>query len=679
MASKDPLLEPLALKHLTLRNRILSTSHAPSYVEDGMPQERYQLYHEAKALGGIGLTMFGGSSNIAPDSPSVFGQIYIGDDRIIPHLQRFSERIHRQGAALMCQITHMGRRTTWQGGDWLPVIAPSRVREPAHRAFPREMDQDDIDRVIAAYAAAALRCKEGGLDGCEILVHGHLPGQFWSPQVNLRDDGYGGSARNRARFSLEMMAAIRAAVGDDFVVGLRIGGDEKVEGGLGLEASLELTSFHVETGQVDFLNVNAGTIESDVALARCIPGMAGASAPHLDLAGAFKREFGLPIFHACRVNDVATARYALKEGLVDMIGMTRAHIADPRIAAKIAAGEEDRIRPCVGAGYCLDRIYEGGEALCLHNAATGREANMPHVVLPSEGPRRKVVVVGGGPAGLEAARVSAARGHEVVLFEAGARLGGQVLLAARAGWRRDLIGIVDWLAGELGHLGVDIRLNRYAEAEDVLAEAPDVVVVASGGLPDTDCVEGGDLCASVWDVLSGDVQPGQNILLFDDNGQHQGPSCADWLAEQGAQVELVTPDRMACQEMGGLSYPVYLEHFYEKGVQVTPDRNLIRVERAGNGLRAVLRNVYTDREETREADQIVVEHGSIPVDEVFVELKERAANRGITDYDRLLSDRPQHDGPLDDGAFLLFRVGDAVSSRNIHAAIYDSLRLCKDL
>ena len=679
MASNDPLLQPFTLKQLTLRNRILSTSHAPAYVDDGKPKSRYQLYHQAKAEGGIALSMFGGSSNIAPDSPSVFGQIYIGKDDVIPHFQAFAERMHRHGAALMCQITHMGRRTTWQDGDWLPVIAPSRVREPAHRAFPREMDEDDIARVIAAYAAAARRCKEGGLDGCEILVHGHLPGQFWSPQVNLRSDGYGGSARNRARFSLELMEAVRAEVGDDFIVGLRMGGDERVDGGLGLEASLEMAAFHVETGTVDFLNVNAGTIESDLALSRSIPGMAGPSAPYLDIAAAFKREFGLPIFHACRVNDVATARHALREGLVDMIGMTRAHIADPRIVAKIAAGEEERIRPCVGAGYCLDRIYEGGEALCLHNAATGREASMPHVIAPSEGPRRKVVVVGGGPAGMEAARVSASRGHEVVLFEAGAKLGGQVLLASKASWRRDLVGIVDWLEAELGHLAVDVRLNSYVETEDVLAEAPDVVVVATGGIPDSECVEGGDLCVSVWDILSGGAQPGQSVLLFDDNGQHQGPSCADFLSDQGAEVELVTPDRMACFEMGGLNFPVYLEHFYRKGVTMTPDRRLARVERAGNKLRAVLANEFTGQEEEREVDQIVVEHGTLPVDDVFVELKSRAVNRGVVDYDRLTADRPQHEGPLDDDGFLLFRVGDAVSSRNIHAALYDSLRLCKDL
>lgn len=695
MNKHDPLLEPFRLKSLTLRNRIMSTSHAPNYVDDGNPGERYRLYHREKARGGLALTMFGGSSNVAEDSPSVFGQINAGRDEVIPYFQALAEAVHAEGAAIMCQLTHMGRRTVWNHGDWLPVIAPSRVREPAHRAFPKEMDAYDIARLVAAYGAAARRCKEGGLDGMELLAHGHLLEQFWSPRTNQRTDAYGGSRENRLRFTFEVLDEVRRQVGPDFIVGIRVGSESTMEGDLDLDENLAIAAALERSGLVDFFNVNRGHIESDQGLAHMMPGMADPLAPHLAVVGAFKREMTLPVFHACRVNDLATARHGVESGLVDMVGMTRAHIADPHLARKLMAGEEARIRPCVGAAYCIDRIYEGGEALCLHNAATGREATMPHVIAEAEGPRKTVVVVGGGPAGLEAARVSAERGHRVVLFEAAKDVGGQVALAAKAGWRRDLGGIVSWYADELAFLGVDVQTNRFADDADVLAESPDVVVVASGGLPDPVVTEGEELVTSTWDVLSGSASLAGDVLVFDDLGQHQAPSTAEYLAERGCKVELATADRMVAAEMGNLNYPIYMEHLYRLGVTMTPDRLLQGVRRQGNKLEVTLANNFTGATETRQVDHLVVEHGCLPEATVFEALKSRAVNRGVTDYEALLAGKPQPwqspklsealappeagEAPEPEKAFQLFRIGDAVSSRNIHAAIYDALRLCKDI
>ncbi len=678
MASDDPLLQPFRLKHLVFKNRVMSTSHAPAYVEDGVPKERYQLYHEEKAKGGIALSMFGGSSNIAPDSPSVFGQIYLGGDDVIPYFQQFAERLHRHGTAIMCQLTHMGRRTTWNMGHWLPTIAPSRVRETAHRSFPKEMEEEDIARVVKAFGEAARRCRDGGLDGCEILAHGHLVDQFWTPSVNKRTDRYGGSLANRMRFSLAVLEEIRRRVGDDFIVGMRMAASEGFEGGLGRDDCLEIAKTHEASGLIDFLNVNVGRIDSDAALAQMMPGMAAPLAPYLDIVARFKRELGLPIFHACRVNDVATARHAVAEDMVDMIGMTRAHMADPHIVRKIEAGREAEIRPCVGAGYCIDRIYEGGEALCLHNAATGREATMPHAVAATTGARKKIVVVGGGPAGLEAARVSAERGHSVVLFEASGRLGGQVLLAGKAAWRRDLLAIVDWFESEIARLGVDVRFATLAERAEVEGEAPDIVVLATGGVPDLACVDGGELCASVWDILGGTAQVAESVLLFDDNGQHPGPACAEYVSDRGAELELVTPDRMAAAEMGALNYPIYLANLYRKGVRMTPDRRLVSVTRHDNRLRAVLKNEYTGEAEERVIDQVIVEHGTIPADALYHDLKPRSINAGTLDHDALIENRPQDLTVNPRAAYRLYRVGDAVASRNIHAAVYDSLRICKD-
>ncbi|MCL4168494.1 UNVERIFIED_CONTAM: hypothetical protein GTU68_060287, partial [Idotea baltica] len=386
---------------------------------------------------------------------------------------------HAHGTALICQISHLGRRTTWNAGDWLPVIGPSRVREPAHRGFPKAMDQADIDRVVRHYADAARRCRDGGLDGVEVIHNGHLLGQFLSPAVNKRSDGYGGSLANRARFALEVFEAIRAVTGSDFTVGIRMETEGLEEGTLTEPEALSFAHMLEAAGAVDYLSLNVGLPDHDHGLAEnVVPAMFQKLAPWLSKVAAFKREVTLPVMHACRVSDIATARYAIEEGIVDLIGMTRAHIADPHLVRKMAAGEEARIRPCVGAGFCIDRIYGEGEALCLHNVATGREKTIPHIVPKTNTPQRKVVVVGGGPAGLEAARVSAERGHSVVLFEAAPKLGGQVRVAAQASVRKDLIGIVDWLVSEVELLGVDIRYNCFTADEDVAAENPDVVIIA---------------------------------------------------------------------------------------------------------------------------------------------------------------------------------------------------------
>ena len=658
----------------------MSTSHEPAYAEHGRPGPRYRLYHEEKAKGGIALTMIGGSAVIAPDSPPAFGNLHLFEDRIVPDLQALALCVHAHGAAVMCQITHLGRRTYWNKADWLPVLAPSPIREPAHRSFPKEMEDHDIRRVVRAYGAAARRCRDGVMDGIEIEAYGHLPDAFWSPATNRRRDGYGGSLENRMRFSLEVLEEIRRQVGHDYIVGIRMVLDEDLAGGLGREEGLEIARRLAATRMLDFVNVIRGHIDTDEGLAHVIPGMGTPAAPHLKFAGEIRAALGLPTFHAARIGDVATASHAISAGLIDMVGMTRAHMADPHIAAKIMRGEEDRIRPCVGVGYCIDRIYEGGEALCLHNPATGREATMPHVIAPTAGPARKVVVVGAGPAGLEAARVAAARGHRVVLFEAAPQPGGQVRLAAALGRRREIIGIVDWLESEARHLGAALRCNLLAEAHDVLAEQPDVVIVATGGVPNTAFLaEGEELATTSWDILSGQVAPAREVLLFDDNGGHPGASCAEFLARAGARLELVTPERIIFPEIGGTNYPAYFKAFGEHGVAVTLNRRLRAVRRQGNQLAAVLFDEYARATETRLVDQVVIEHGTLAADELYFELKPHALNRGEIDLDALIAGRPQSIVTNPSRSFQLFRVGDAVASRNIHAAIYDSLRLCKDL
>jgi 2,4-dienoyl-CoA reductase-like NADH-dependent reductase (Old Yellow Enzyme family)/threonine dehydrogenase-like Zn-dependent dehydrogenase len=676
----DPLLQPYRLKHLTLRNRVMSTSHEPSYSEDGMPKDRYRLYHVEKAKGGIALTMTAGSAVVSPDSPAVFGNLLAYKDEIVPWMRRLADECHGHGSAVMIQLTHLGRRTAWNTADWLPVVAPSAVREPAHRAFPKVAEDWDIDRIVADYAAAAQRMQAAGLDGLEIDAYGHLPDQFWSPATNHRDDAFGGSLDNRIRFSLMVLAAMRAAVGPDFLLGVRMVADEAWDIGLSRADGMEIARRLRDCGLVDFLNIVRGHIETDNALADVIPIIGMTAAPHLDFAGEVRAATAFPVFHAARINDVATARHAIAAGKLDMVGMTRAHLADPHIVRKVVAGQEARIRPCVGATYCLDRIYEGRDALCIHNAATGREATMPHVITRSAGPARRVLVVGAGPGGLEAARVAAERGHDVTVLEATARAGGQVLLAARPPRRRELIGIIDWRLAELERLGVALRFNTWAQREDVLAEQPDIVFIATGGVPDTEVVAAGsDLVVSSWDIVSGAVQPAARALVFDDNGNHPGMQAAELLAEVGTEVELVTPERYFAPEMGGLNHALYARVFHRCGVRITINTRLRAVRREGNALVATLGSDYGEATTERVVDQVVVEHGTRPMDELYHALRPDSVNAGEVDHAALLAGQPQRVVRNAQGRFRLWRIGDAVASRNIHAAIFDALRLAKDL
>lgn len=671
----DPIFQPLQLKNLRLRNRIMSTAHACGLGDpDLMPGEAYQAYHVEKARGGLALTMFGGSSFVAPDSMWAGGQLDISADRILPHLQRFSERVHAEGAALMIQITHLGRRAETNTRNWMPAMAPSPVREIGHRAIPREMDRSDIDAVIEAMGAAARRAKEGGLDGLETMTHGHLIGQFFSPVTNKRTDGFGGSLENRCRFGLMVHEEIRKQVGDDFIVGLRMGIDESAIGGSDFEECVEIARIFEHAGLIDFVNANYGRIDTELALAtECMPGMSVQNAPWMDRAGAFKREIGLPVFHAAKIGDIATARHAVRAGLLDMVAMTRAHIADPHIVAKLKRGEEARIRPCIGASHCMSE----NRPTCVHNAASGRERFWRHEIPRSPGPMRRVVVAGGGPAGLEAARVAAARGHSVVLFEAQDKLGGQLRLASTVGWRRDLQSIIDWREAELAALGVDVRLNTLAEPEDIGAEEPDVVIVATGGVPGHGWIEGADLCTDPWDVLAGAARPTGRVLVFDGTGRHVGPSLVAKLGGDVAELTVAMIDETVAKELAYAERVVWRKAFARQRVSLLPEHRLLGVRQDGNGLCADLENELTGERLEALADTVIADHGTLPADALWQALRAGSANDGKTDAGALLAGQPQPG--LDAPGPAVFRIGDAVSSRNLSAAIYDALRLCSPL
>lgn len=670
VASGDPLLQPFSIGRLTIKNRLMSAAHGLRIIRDGVPGIAHDLYHEERAKGGIGLIVCGGSSNVSIDSSDIFGQMYLGNPDVVPALVRFSESIHRHGTALFCQITHLGRRGEAAADRMLPSIGPSMIRERLHRSFPKAMDEFDIARVVRDFGEAALRCRDGGIDGVEVMTSGHLLGQFLSPRTNLRTDGFGGSLANRCRLTILVHEEIRRRTGDDFILGSRFIIDEGQDGDMTLEECIEAAHILETAGLVDFFNANYGRIDTEANIAdEHMPGMELRLGPYLDHVAAFRKEVSTPVFHSGRM-DVATARYAVREGILDIAGLTRGHIADPHILSKIAAGEEERVRPCVGATFC-----HIGDGRCIHNAASGRESALPHVASRA-GEVRRVVVVGGGPAGLEAARVAAERGHRVVLFEAAQRLGGQVAIAARTPWRRDLIGIIDWRAAEIERMGVKIRLNVFATAEDILAEEPDLIILATGGVPDSEWLPGADLCNNVWEIVTSETPLRNRVLIYDGTGRQPALHAAEAAQNNGSEIRFVASDSSLGNELMRGERIMWKRRLGRALENAIFDLELIRVLRAEDGLAAHFRSLVTAKESVLLADQVIVEQGTRPADDLYHKLRGHAVNNGVTDIVRLLAgERQVADGGRAGKAFELHRIGDAVASRNIHAAVLDALRL----
>ncbi len=683
MGQFDKIFEPLTIKQVTIRNRIVSTSHSEVYAKDGLATDRLAAYHAEKARGGIGMTMCGGSSSVSIDSPTGWwNSLNVATDAVIPGLRKVADAVHNHGAALTIQLTHMGRRSRWDGFDWPNLMSPSGLREPVHRANCKTMEVEDIRRIIDEFGQAARRVREAGLDGIEVsAAHQHLVDQFWSPLTNLREDEYGGSFENRMRFGIEVLTEMRRVAGDDYMIGIRMCGDEFHEGAMDQQEMLRIARYYTDSGLIDFISVIGSGADTNALAANLVPNMAYPPAPFLYLASGIKAEVDIPIIHAQNIKDPVSAARILEEGHVDLVGMTRAHIADPHLVNKTREGRVDQIRLCVGANYCINRMYSGLDVACSQNASVGREESMPNRI-EKAADRRRVVIVGGGPGGMEAARVCGERGHEVILLERSDALGGQINLAAKAPARDQMTQITRWLAMELDRLGVDIRFHTEADAATISALQPDVVVLATGARPSLDGFASwqGDTgrVATTHEIFTGQAAPGSNVLIYDVLGSYAGVTCADYLAGRGTLVEVVTPDMSVGEDLGGTVRPVYNKRLLEQEVIFTPNFALRDIYKEDGKLVAVLRNEYTGQEEERVVDQVIVENGVIPDETLYYQLKDGSRNHGQVDLEALFAARPQPE-PEFDGDYLLYRVGDCVSARDIHAAIYDSLRLCKDL
>jgi 2,4-dienoyl-CoA reductase-like NADH-dependent reductase (Old Yellow Enzyme family)/thioredoxin reductase len=648
----DRLFAPIAIGPVTVRNRILSTGHATGYAEDGQPGDRELAYNVAKARGGAGLIVFGGTTSVHRQSPARGLHLIANrDDSIIPAYRRLADAVHSEGATLFTQLTHYGRHSHSDTEDWLPLVAPSQVPGRFRRELPHELDVDAIGEIVVAFGQAARRCREGGLDGVELSAsHNHLLDQFWSPRTNRRDDAYGGSRERRVRFSLEVLAEVRSAVGRDYPVGIRMSADERVADGLGTDDLRWIAEAIAASRLVDFLDVTGGSAETNRALAEMTPDASFPTATHATAVAAVRAAVDVPVFYAGRVIDPRQAETLLADGVCDMVGMTRALIADPELPAKARAGRVASIRPCVGANVCIDRLYGGGDVICVHNPATGRERALGPIARSAT--RRRVLVVGAGPAGLESARVAALRGHEVVLVEAGEQPGGQLLALARTPGYEDFGGIVRWLVDEVRGAGVDVRTATTASVASVQALAADAVIVATGARPWRPDVPGIDQphVATAEDVLLG-ASRGRNAVVIADGGPGRAAtSAALRVLADGADVELVTPLRHVDDGLGDTTFPVVYERLLAEGARMTPGLRLTAIVASGVELTCV----HTGRTERRTGIDLVV------------------LATGTRSDDRLHRD-------LLTAGIAATLVGDAVAPRGTHFAILEGTRAARGL
>jgi 2,4-dienoyl-CoA reductase-like NADH-dependent reductase (Old Yellow Enzyme family)/thioredoxin reductase len=651
------LFTPFRLGHVTLRNRIVSTPHATRFGRDGYVTERYTRYHVEKARGGAGLVQCFGSSSVHPSSPVLdWNGIKNWDDSSLPTFEAFARAIHAEGAHVMAQITHRGRRG-FSGHGERALVAPSDVPEVENREIPHALDRGEIAEIVQAYAAAARRLQRAGFDGADLCAYArHLIDQFWVPSVNRRTDEYGGSLENRLRFAVEVIGAVRAAVGRAFVLGLRVSGDELIPDGLHLDEVVAIVRALDALGQLDYFTVSGSTGETPRFHQKLMPFADAPPGVYAPLAARIKQEVRAPVIYAGRVVDPRHAERLLADGACDLVAMTRALMADPWMPRKAAEGRLDDVRMCVGMQEgCLGRSSRGLTLSCSQNPVTGREGELAELV-PAAAPRR-VVVVGGGPAGLEAARVAALRGHEVVLYERTSALGGQVLIAARAPLRPGYGEAVHWLVRQLRKTPATVRLGVEATAERVLADRPDAVVVATGAVPRRPAVPGANLpgVVTVEDVLSGAAVAGPRALVVDGTGRIQAGLAADFLAAQGRSVTVLTAYHTVCDNTEGSTKEPLYERLYQRDVTMIVDASLVGIEADGAGrLRALAQNEYSGRAVGLEpVDTVVLAYGGRAVDGLAQALRGRVAD--------------------------VLLVGDAMAPRLLHDALLEGTRAARRL
>lgn len=640
------LFTPLKVGHLTLANRIVFSAHLTNYAEDFLPSERHAYYYRERARGGTGLIITEEQSTHPTDHPYE-KLIHAFHPKVIPYYRRITDKVHAEGTPILAQINHNGGQSSGMFTR-LPAWAPSALADPLFREVPKAVEHDDIGEIIAGYAEVAGYTQQGGFDGVELQCsHSSIVRQFLSRNTNQRSDEYGGSLENRMRLLREIIAAIRTVVGRRYVISVRLCGDELIRDGITIDETVEVARILESDGLIDLINTSIGTATQTLymieASMRIPPNYA------MFIPAAIRKAVRLPVIGVGRVKDPIQAERILSEGYADLVGIVRAQIADPEFARKARENHAEDIRLCLSCNQeCVGRMGLNRWMGCIETPGTGQEQRYGAGTLQPVERAKKVVVVGGGPAGLKAATIAARRGHRVVLLEKEPRLGGQVVWAVRIAGRAEFGDIVRNLLHEMEQLGVEARTGVFATPDTILAENPDAVVIATGSAPDRQSIPGADgpRVADVTDILSGEVKPGKTVLVIDRLGFHEATSVAEYMAEQGCAVEVVTPTLYVGQDLG---VTLDLENWYRQarrlGIRCTPNHSVLSI----NDDTVMALHNYSGQ---------MVNFG--PVDSIVLAVHRRA-EFGL--YNALK-------GRIKE----LHRIGDCVTPRRAHAAIIEGER-----